>query len=586
MRSLLIILATALFLTTQIGFGIPSENNWTIHPVQTRYSQGNENQNGDYQRSSTGIEPQRYRSDGAVFILNVPDDFPTIQVAIESAEDGDLVLVQPGIYEENIDFSGKDITVSSMFSETGDPRFIAETIIDACGQGSVVSFVNGESEDAFLKGFTIRNGTGTNTYHEHYRGGGIYCENSSEPTIEYCLITENHVTFEENRAPGRDEGPTMSGGGIACYRSGPTIRCCMITDNHAGTRGGGVYIALQSYVRIYDCVISHNTASSGGGISGGSEAYLEMNGCIIFDNTAESYYYGEGGGIWIAEGAVTNCRIYDNSAQNFGGGIFTALSQSPRIVKCAIFGNEAALGGGITIFSGAAEIVNSTIYENCGDKAAGGIYYWGNGYEPELPIIVNSILWDNFYEEIYIQSQIDPESIDISYSNIEGGEDGIATSNHCDVDWGVGNISLEPSFVDAGRGDFNLREDSPCIDTGTDIGLPYNENAPDMGALESEFRQMDVSTDGITSSDVTLLANYPNPFNGETTVHFHLSHPASINLSILDVNGRIIEVLADGHYTAGRHSLSWIAEDLPSGIYLANLETERGIWLTKMILVE
>jgi len=545
MRNLLIFLATALFLSTQIGFGIPPENNWTIHPVQTRYSQGNENQNGDYQRSSTGIEPRRYRPDGAVFILNVPNDFPTIQVAIESAEDGDLVLVQPGIYEENIDFSGKDITVSSMFSETGDPRFIAETIIDACGQGSVVSFVNGESEDAFLKGFTIRNGTGTNTYHEHYRGGGI-----------------------------------------ACYRSGPAIRCCMITDNHAGTRGGGVYIALQSYVRIYDCVISNNTASSGGGVSGGSEAYLEMNGCIIFGNTAESYYYGEGGGVWIAEGTLTNCRIYDNSAQNFGGGIFTALSQSPRIVKCAIYGNEAALGGGMTIFSGAAQIVNSTIYENCGDKAAGGIFYWGNGYEPEMPIIINSILWDNFYEEIYIQSQIDPESIDISYSNIEGGEDGIAANNHGDVDWGVGNISLEPSFVDAGRGDFNLREDSPCIDAGTDIGLPYHENAPDMGAIESEFRQMDISDDWITPSEFVVLDNYPNPFNGETTVHFHLSHPTMVKLSILDVNGRMVEVLADGHYASGRHSLSWIAEDLPSGIYLANLETERGSWLTNMILVE
>ena len=47
-------------------------------------------------------------------IIHVPEDFETIQGAINESEDGDTVLVQPGEYVENIDFDGKDITVASL----------------------------------------------------------------------------------------------------------------------------------------------------------------------------------------------------------------------------------------------------------------------------------------------------------------------------------------------------------------------------------------------------------------------------------------------------------------------------------------
>ena len=49
--------------------------------------------------------------------LYVPDDYLTIQEAIDAAVNGDTVLVAPGTYAENIDFKGKAITVTS---EQGD----------------------------------------------------------------------------------------------------------------------------------------------------------------------------------------------------------------------------------------------------------------------------------------------------------------------------------------------------------------------------------------------------------------------------------------------------------------------------------
>jgi len=48
-------------------------------------------------------------------IINIPDNYSTIQLGIEAANAGDTVLVEPGTYYENINFLGKDITVASMY---------------------------------------------------------------------------------------------------------------------------------------------------------------------------------------------------------------------------------------------------------------------------------------------------------------------------------------------------------------------------------------------------------------------------------------------------------------------------------------
>lgn len=134
--------------------------------------------------------------------IHVPADQPTIQDGIGAASYGDLVLVAPGTYAENINFLGKAIT---LLSEAG----AGSTVIDGSQSRSVVTFDSGESGDSVLDGFTVTNGNAS------YIGGGIGCL-TSNPTISACTITRN---FAED-----------DGGGVHCKdQADLTITNCTIS---------------------------------------------------------------------------------------------------------------------------------------------------------------------------------------------------------------------------------------------------------------------------------------------------------------------------------------------------------------------
>jgi hypothetical protein len=119
-------------------------------------------------------------------IINVPGDYPTIQVGIDSSSVGDTVLVQPGTYFENININGHIITLASLYLTSGDTSHISSTIIDGDSSGSVIIFNSGEDSSSVICGFRIQNGYAN-------EGGGIYCSNSS-PLISHNIICGNTAT--------------------------------------------------------------------------------------------------------------------------------------------------------------------------------------------------------------------------------------------------------------------------------------------------------------------------------------------------------------------------------------------------------
>jgi len=659
--------------------------------------------------------------------INVPDDYTTIQAAIDTASAGDTVLVQPGTYVENINFNGKNIVVGSLFVTTGNTSYISQTVIDGDSSGSVVMFENGEDSTAVLSGFTITNGL-------FFFGGGIYCADSS-PTLVNVTINGN-TSFDGGGIYCEHSNPSLvnvtvtgntartgyfgygTGGGIYCEDSSPrfdsenrsniylnyaesfgndlcaynsftvhvvldTFTVMNPTDYHAFPMGnfsfdilhakveqvnsdlyvspdgndansgqspskplrtifvalskiladtlhahtiylaGGVYspstngehfpLDMVSYVSlsgesrdgvildaegqsrvmtlnqdqgitIENVTITGGWASKGGGIECRDSSPSLVN-VTISGNTA---WTGNGGGIlcFNSNPSLESVTISGNTADYYGGGISCDVNSNPSLVNVTVSGNTADYyGGGIWSSDSNPSLVNVTVSENTA-KDGGGIYCgWSSS-----PSLVNTTLWNNLPQEVYFYQDGTPNSITIAYSDVQGGEEGIVTNDNGTVNWLDGNIDVDPLFVDPENSDFHLQEGSPCIDAGTDVGLPFIGAAPDIGAFEYGGLTR-VDNVASTPTHFSLHQNYPNPFNPSATIQFDLPLATDIRMVVYDLLGREVTRLVDGYMEPGYYQVMWngrdsVGREVPTGVYIARLLAPTYTRSIKLVLLK
>ena len=483
--------------------------------------------------------------------IYVPNEYQTIQAAIDAALDGDTVLVADGIYRgsgnKNILFNGKAITVKS---ENGPEN----CIIDCEYSGRGFNFINEEGENSVLSGFTIINGYAWLS-DVGFTGGGVNCHYFSSPTITNCIITGNQAE--------------LGGGGIYCgWDSSPSITNCIISNNISKTSGGGIEAHLRSSPTIAACIIVENIAYySGGGIICAHGSAPNISSSTISKNIT---YFDEGGGISAnaASPTITNCTISLNQAKAGGGLYFYSCPISPHISNSNITGNLALSGGGIYweytspvinkcsitgnqsietsnptsgygggIFCGrpnyvgqgklAPSIVNSIISGNSAAKSGGAIYAKANEGCTRSVFITNCLIGQNrapqggglFLDITHcdIAYTITNCTISRNEANDSGGihfselssaskitntiiwgntSDQINLSN-IDVTYsnisggyaGVGNINRRPYFVCASRQNYRLGASSPCIDAGTSVNAP---NIDIVGSLRPQGNGYDM----------------------------------------------------------------------------------------------
>lgn len=391
--------------------------------------------------------------------LYVPDNFATIQAAIAASAVGDVVMVRPGTYVENI-LINKNITVQSTDGA-------ASTVIDGGGL-TVVVRIDSSGSSSVLDGFTITNGNANS-------GGGIYS---------------------------------------GYYAGAPVIRNCTFTNNHA-INGGASYSTIGAHPRFYNCIFSGNTANYGGAFYAAGASVPNVVDSVVTGNSAVydggGFYSPHYGWFYLSRVHVTN-----NNAGRNGGGLALVYDGSINLTETVIAGNTAqTAGGGIHMSQAQSHLVmfNTTVSNNTA-PVGGGFFS-----TPEVGryTIRDSIIYGNSTPPVF-EVPVIIDQFSITYSDIAGGYtgEGNIDADPLFVDPANGDYHLAAGSpcIDAGTYSGNWKYDidgmprplGAAIDMGADeYGIAYDD---DTDGWFLDFGDCD-DTNSAINPDMTEI-----PYNG------------------------------------------------------------------------
>ena len=178
--------------------------------------------------------------DGA---FDVPDDFATIQEALDAAPENAVVNIASGSYllDDTIEMTGRRVIIRGAVDAGGWP----DTALDGGGAVRIMEAGGGEDGTTRIENLIFRNGdAGTGS-------GGALDLNGAEPGIFNCIFRDNVA----NNAAA-----------VYCRGSGSSsvFQGCLFLDNTATGRGGAVYIRQDNSPTFVLCVFSGNTAGNQG----------------------------------------------------------------------------------------------------------------------------------------------------------------------------------------------------------------------------------------------------------------------------------------------------------------------------------
>ena len=176
---------------------------------------------------------------------------------------------------------------------------------------------------------------------------------------------------------------------------------------------------------------------------------------------------------------------------------------------------------------------------------------------------------------------------------------------------GDGVVDIKDLILVAGE--IDAAAGAPALSDATPHTLPANltpENLAHWIHLAKQIEALDAHTqNGIrvlekllevltlseaSPKETALLANYPNPFNPETWIPYHLARPSEVTVSIYAVDGVLVRSLAVGHQSTGvyqrkHRAVYWDGrnaqgEPVASGIYFYTLSAGDFTATRKMLI--
>lgn len=457
-----------------------------------------------------------------------------VQTAINTASAGDQVWVAAGSYyglaADLYTFVLKDgVSLYGGFAgtetSTGQRDLSAHisTLTGGYFSAPYDNVVNGTNVSAatVVDGFTVA----------PYQSVGPKCRgmyfNNSFPVIRNCIVAGN-VTFQSS---------SYDGYGAAVYddnNSSPQFYNCTFSNNQAMNYGGAVYNNIGCSPVFYQCVFDHNKASVGGGgvyDAGPGSAYIN---CAFTNNACTALNGTWGGGISFSgtgSPAMINCLIANNTAGNYGAGIFS-VGSTPDILNCTISNNTASA------------------------NATGGaaIYYIPSG-SGSVGSITNSIVWGNLTPPADAATAI-PQIV------VNGGSVNPVVSNSIITYGQYGSVSQDPLFIDVAAGNFQLQPVSPAINAGNNAALPAGDTIDLAGSTRIAGSTVDMGAYEFRSiATPVAVYNFAGTLhNGTALLQWQTGVESSFNHFEIDksADGKSFSFLAsvqatgsNGNYTYG-----------------------------------
>ena len=382
--------------------------------------------------------------------INVPADYPTIQQALESAHDGDVIELSEGEYFENVSiYNMPDVTIRGVGGSE-------KTIWQGIGQrGLDFAFPYKTNDNTLIiEGITFQNCLGSPDSGGNPGGGAIFGRlqnyTDGEVQISNCVFRSNSATDQLDSSGDEASVVLIRTGNFIitnCEFYNNETTCIGVQGNGQGlvsnttfTNNSGSYV-INYLKSITNCDFISNSVTSVTNLNVETitDCLFELNICQQYGVQAES---------------ITNCIFTNNVSEDSGGAI--GVEFGTIVSSCSFNGNAASSNGGaIAVFNSAPlSAYNCNFTSNSATNIGGAI--WAN--ESAFVLVANPQGCDNTPTTFYgVDKLINDQTIEVCDANTNCCVGGSCVSTD------------EQSCLDAG-GTYITEECSSCPGPSPDLG--------------------------------------------------------------------------------------------------------------------